>query len=82
MADITGTADRVAGGLQTAQGAITTIESALVAFGPQIQVADMLIHLGIATVEKIRGYFASKLSDDEILNGIMTEVDARIARRS
>jgi len=60
----------------------TTVEQALASLQPQIATAEMLIHLGITTYEKVKAYFASKVSDDEILAGIMVEVDARIARRS
>lgn len=61
---------------------ITALEQALATLQPQIATAEMLIHLGVTTYEKVRAYFAAKVSDDEILAGIMVEVDARIARRS
>lgn len=47
----------------------------------QIQTAQMLVALGVATVGQIRGYFASQGHDDEILAEIMLKVDADLARR-
>jgi phosphotransferase system IIA component len=61
---------------------VTALEQALANLQPEIATAEMLIHLGITTVEKIKAYFASKVDDDEVLAGIMLEVDSRIARRS
>jgi hypothetical protein len=58
------------------------IEQAIANLQPQIATAEMLIHLGIVSVEKIKAYFASKVDDNELLAGIMLEVDSRIARRS
>jgi hypothetical protein len=82
MTDMLGGVNKAVTAANQANAAITTVEQALVAFGPQIAVADMLIHLGIATAKSIHSYFASKVSDDQILAGIMAEVDQRIARRS
>jgi hypothetical protein len=48
----------------------------------EAQIAVMLIELGVTTVEKVKAYFASKTDDDEVLAGIMLDVDSRIARRS
>lgn len=48
----------------------------------QIQLASMLINLGLVTVERIKTMFADNGHDDETLAQIMSEVDARIARRS
>ena len=76
------TGNKVAGDVNAVNATITTVEQALTALSPQIAMADMLIHLGISTVAKIRGYFASKVSDDEILASIMSEVDTRITHRS
>lgn len=47
-----------------------------------INVASMLIQLGLTTVVAIRNLFSSQASDDTTLDAIMSEVDARIARRS
>ncbi len=48
----------------------------------EITVALMLIRLGKATYDEIRTYFAGQIDDDAKLAEIMTEVDARLARRS
>lgn len=47
-----------------------------------IQLGAMLITLGKATIDEIHGFFTSQGHDDEALAAIMTQVDARIARRS
>lgn len=61
-----------------AEKALTALE----ALQPQIAMAHMLIELGVTTVEMVKGYFRSNVSDEEVLAGILAEVDARIARRS
>jgi hypothetical protein len=47
----------------------------------QIQFAVFLISLGKATVEEVRDLFSRQGHDDEQLAAIMSQVDARIARR-
>lgn len=47
----------------------------------QIQTAQMLIGIGIATAGKIREFFKSQGHDDEALAEIMLKVDADLARR-
>ena len=60
-----------------------TLASAALAITPaEIQLAAMLIGLGIKTAEQIREYFGHKVSDDAALDGIMAECDRRIARRA
>lgn len=49
---------------------------------PRILLAEMLVGLGIATWESIKGYFTQNTSDDEELAKLLAECDARIARRS
>lgn len=48
---------------------------------PRIETAAFLINLGLTTVQKVRELFASEGHDDETLDGIMAEVDRRLARR-
>ena len=49
----------------------------------QIELAAMLIKLGIATVTQIRLYFRQEAdADDATLDAIMAECDRRITRRS
>ncbi len=74
--------DRILNDASKVNTTIGKVEQALVAFGPQIAMGEMLVNLGIVAVEKIHGYFASKVSDDQILAGITSEFNARIARRS
>jgi hypothetical protein len=47
---------------------------------PRVQVAIMLITLGVSTVEQIRGYFSKVAQDDDALAAIMAEVEQRIGR--
>ena len=49
---------------------------------PRIEYAAFLIQLGITTVKSVRDLFASEGHDDDTLAAIMSEVNARIARRS
>jgi hypothetical protein len=48
----------------------------------EVNVAIMLLQLGVTTYDKVKEYFASKADDDQVLAGIMLDVDSRIARRS
>jgi hypothetical protein len=49
----------------------------------EIQLASMLLQLGLTTAEKIKTYFAahSDVNDDAALAAVMAEVNWRIARR-
>lgn len=49
---------------------------------PRILLAEMLIGLGITTYENVHAYFQKDLNDDAVLADLMTQLDARIARRS
>jgi hypothetical protein len=48
----------------------------------EINMASMLIQLGVTTFEAIQNLFASKGNDDAVLAAVMAEVTARITRRS
>ncbi len=47
-----------------------------------IQVASVLISLGMVSVARIKTFFQDQGHDAETLDDIMKEVDIRIARRS
>lgn len=53
---------------------------------PQVQaeiaMAGFLIRLGVVAVEKVREVFQKDVNDDAVLDQIMSDVNARIARRS
>lgn len=49
---------------------------------PRILLAEMLLSLGLATYHSIRAYFQKDVDDDAVLADLMTQLDARIARRS
>lgn len=48
----------------------------------EIATAGMLINLGLTTAEKVKELFASQGHDEATLADIMSQVDARISRRS
>jgi hypothetical protein len=48
---------------------------------PRILLAEMLIGLGLTTVETVKHYFTQNSDDDAELAKILSEVDARLARR-
>lgn len=48
----------------------------------QIEIAQMLISLGITTFEKVKALWKDQGLDDERLDTALKDLDARIARRS
>lgn len=54
----------------------------LTALQTEIQIASVLISLGLTTAERIRALFAADGHDDATLDAILAECDTRIARRA
>lgn len=61
---------------------LSKVGLALTALQPQIQMAQMLIGLGVSTVTNIKAFFAAQGHDEDVLAAIDAEVTARLARRS
>ncbi len=48
---------------------------------PRIEVALLLVELGLSSTEKIKAAWQARGMDDAVLDDILTEVQARLDRR-
>lgn len=48
---------------------------------PRVQLAIMLIGLGVTTYQKVAEFFKKDINDEQVLADLLVQLDSRIARR-